>query len=93
MPKDSLLANLYDVVGACAKTAGNDIDIADDMVNLIKTAGFVNVQEKNFKVPIGGWSKHQVYQDAGKCQLKHFKTALEGWVMCVRLPTSLGTQC
>ena len=47
----------------------------------IEKAGFVNAQEKLYKLPIGGWPKHPVYKDAGRVNREHWKSGLEGWAM------------
>ena len=47
----------------------------------IEKAGFVNVQEKLYKCPLGSWPKHKIYKDAGRVNMEHWKTGLEGWAM------------
>lgn len=47
----------------------------------IEKAGFVNVQEKLYKCPLGSWPKNKVYKDAGTVNMEHWKTGLEDWAM------------
>lgn len=44
-------------------------------------AGFVNAQEKLYKCPIGAWPRDKIYKDAGRVNMEHWKSGLEGWAM------------
>lgn len=47
----------------------------------IEGAGFINVHERNFKMPLGDWPKHPIYKEAGRLNKKGYKDGLEGWLM------------
>jgi hypothetical protein len=65
----------------CAERAGRPLDTHETMRASIEKAGFVNVQEKLYKCPIGSWPKNKIYKDAGRVNLEHWKAGLEGWAM------------
>lgn len=44
-------------VFACGEKSGRPLNMVDTMKASIEKAGFVNVHEKLYKVPIGGWAK------------------------------------
>ncbi len=60
LPEDSYLAGQGQMLERAALKAGNDIRIVDYMKEKIEGAGFVNVHERHFKLPIGDWPKHPV---------------------------------
>ncbi|KAJ5421538.1 hypothetical protein N7491_009983 [Penicillium cf. griseofulvum] len=53
----------------------------ETMRGAIEKAGFVDVQEKLYKVPLGPWPKDKVLKEAGQLQYAHWVAALEGWAM------------
>ena len=64
---------------------GCPLTIYHEMRSRIERAGFINIQEKVFKAPIGAWPKNTTYKDAGKCSLKHFKTVSAAGLICVHV--------
>lgn len=76
MPPDSLLANLGKTIEECAIKSGKPLDTIHTFRSSIEKAGFVNVQETKYKVPIGSWPKHPVYKDAGTVATVQFKVRL-----------------
>lgn len=65
----------------CAERAGRPLNTQLTMKASIEKAGFVNVQEKLYKCPIGSWPRDKIYKDAGKVNMEHWKMGLEGWAM------------
>lgn len=57
--------------------AGRPFNTYDTMKDSIKAVGFVNVQEKVYKVPIGTWAKHPLYKDAGRLNELQFMEGME----------------
>lgn len=51
------------------------------MKQRIQEAGFVNVQEATYKLPLGPWSNDAKYKEIGKFYERFYKTGLEGWLM------------
>jgi hypothetical protein len=54
----------------------------------IRNAGFVDIQDKVYKWPIGPWAKIRRYKEAGAINLEHWMMRLEGW--CMWLLTKFG---
>jgi len=63
------------------RRSGKILDLAGKMGGMLKRAGFVNVEEKVFKVPHGPWPKDRKMKLMGKYNLVHL---LEG---CGGLPS------
>lgn len=81
LPKDSLLAGWGANFLGCAERAGRPLDTQLTMKEAIERAGFVDVQEKLYKCPIGNWPKDRVLKDAGRVNKERWKSGLEGWAM------------
>lgn len=60
---------------------GKTFEIAENMAGLIREAGFVDVQEKRFKWPIGPWSSDSKMKEIGRWNLLSWEEGMEGWVM------------
>lgn len=78
MPADSIIAGLYKQFTAVCNNANTPIDIERTMRGRIEAAGFQNVQEREYKAPIGAWPKHKVYKDAGIMNMMSWKNGTEG---------------
>lgn len=48
------------------------------MRSRIEAAGFTNIQQQDYKMPLGTWPKHPVYRDAGRVNIQMLKNGLEG---------------
>lgn len=78
MPADSLLALMHEGFAASAKDTGNTTNTTETLRRMIESAGFVNVHDKLYKVPIGPWARHPIYKQAGSVNMIAFKAGLEG---------------
>lgn len=67
--------------------SGRDFCISDKMANLIKAAGFVDVQEYKYKLPLGPWPADPKLKDVGKLFERFYKSGLQGWILhiCTRI--------
>ncbi|KAJ5714815.1 uncharacterized protein N7483_011996 [Penicillium malachiteum] len=65
----------------CSERAGRSLRTHETMRDAIKKAGFVDVHEKKYKIPIGPWAKDKLLKEAGHLQYAHWNTGLEGWAM------------
>ncbi|KAJ5780796.1 hypothetical protein N7457_005956 [Penicillium paradoxum] len=81
LKKDSNLAAWGDNFIACSERAGRSLLTQETMRGAIEKAGFVDVHEKLYKVPLGPWPKDNVLKEAGQLQFFHWTAALEGWAM------------
>ncbi|KAM0191938.1 hypothetical protein ACHAPI_008658 [Fusarium lateritium] len=65
------------------KKIGRSFTIVEDGVqrSAMEKAGFVNLEEKNFKVPIGGWPKDAKMKEIGKYAQATLEQDIEGYVL------------
>lgn len=83
LPADSLLAQFPKICNPAHEKMGKPIDTFHHMRSRIETAGFTNVHEKLYKVPVGDWVKDPILKEAGRFAKSHFLGGLEGYVLCV----------
>lgn len=81
LPSDSILTTWGNVMSACAERADRPFDTIYKMRGRMEEAGFVNVQQQDYKAPVGTWPKMQIYKDAGRVNLKGIMAGLEGYVL------------
>lgn len=81
MPKDSFLAKHGAVAEPIVAQTGFNMKVPDLMRAGIENAGFINVHERDFKMPLGEWPKHPIYKEAGRLNKINFMQGLEGWLM------------
>lgn len=65
----------------CNENAGRPADTYETMRGRIERSGFINVQQKDYMCPIGGWHPDPTLRDAGVIGKEVFKSGAEGWVM------------
>jgi hypothetical protein len=63
------------------RRTGQSFRISDFMRQEIETAGFVNVVEKIYKTPIGGWAADPKLRELGQWALLGIDTGLEGYTL------------
>ncbi|KAG4429480.1 hypothetical protein IFR05_015043 [Cadophora sp. M221] len=81
LPPDSIVAGWGPNFLGCAERSGRPLNTQLTMKDSISNAGFINVQDKLYKCPLGSWPRDKIYKDAGKVNMEHWKTGLEGWAM------------
>ncbi|KAI1074841.1 S-adenosyl-L-methionine-dependent methyltransferase [Whalleya microplaca] len=57
MPADSLVVRFFELIGEALAKRGAQWTVANDIQEHLLQAGFVNIQCKKFKCPIGTWPK------------------------------------
>lgn len=62
---------------------GKTFRIADLAKGYMQEAGFQNVTEERFKLPIGPWSKDERLKKLGMWNLAHCEGGIEGWAMAL----------
>ncbi|KAJ5220978.1 uncharacterized protein N7469_009865 [Penicillium citrinum] len=66
----------------CSERAGDrSLRTHETMRSAIEKAGFVDVHEVKYKIPLGPWAKDKLLKEAGHLQFAHWNAALEGWAM------------
>ncbi|KAJ5912936.1 hypothetical protein N7504_001819 [Penicillium tannophilum] len=81
LPEDSILASWGDNLIAASNKSGRPMGTLDTMREQIEKAGFIDVHEKVYKWPIGGWAKDPVLKEAGRLNSTMWKSGMEGWAM------------
>ncbi|CAG7962766.1 unnamed protein product [Penicillium nalgiovense] len=81
LKEDSTLATWGDNFIGCSDRAGRSLLTQETMRGAMEKAGFVDVQEKLYKIPLGPWPKDKVLKEVGQLQYAHWIAALEGWAM------------
>lgn len=81
LPEDSLLRTWGPNTLRAAEKSGRPIDTMDTMRASIEKAGFVDVHEKLYKLPIGPWPKEPILKEAGRLDYQQFRAGIEGWGM------------
>ena len=81
LPADSLLANWGTMFSPLCQKMDKEMDTIDQFKDRIKAAGFTNIHEKVYKVPVGDWAKDPVMKEAGSFCKTQFLGGLEGYVM------------
>ncbi|RJE23445.1 Methyltransferase [Aspergillus sclerotialis] len=60
---------------------GKDLDLVPHYKNFLREAGFKNVREETFKVPINTWPKDPRLKEIGLCQMHNMLEGLESYGM------------
>lgn len=81
MAPDSIFLALGQLSRNFSEDIGRDFNISDGMKDAITQAGFVNVVEERFKLPVGDWSSDPRYQEVGALMEGYFRTGIQGWLM------------
>jgi hypothetical protein len=71
-----------DMFIGCSERAGDrSLRTHETMRGAIEKAGFIDVHEVKYKIPLGPWAKDKLLKEAGHLQFAHWNAALEGWAM------------
>ncbi|KAL2812110.1 S-adenosyl-L-methionine-dependent methyltransferase [Aspergillus granulosus] len=62
---------------------GKTFQIAERAKGYMQEAGFVNVTEQRFKLPIGPWSKDKKLKKLGFLNRVHVENSIEGWSLAL----------
>jgi hypothetical protein len=60
---------------------GKTFRIAEKCRGFIEGAGFVNVVEKKYKIPVGSWSSDPLMKELGRWNMMHCFTGAENWAL------------
>ncbi|OQE90316.1 hypothetical protein PENNAL_c0012G10148 [Penicillium nalgiovense] len=81
LKKEHQLYGWGDMFIRCSERAGRSLRTHETMRSAIEEAGFVDVHEEKYKIPIGPWARDNALKEAGHLQYGHWNAALEGWAM------------
>ena len=81
-PGDTMYEWSQIFIDAGEKT-GRTFKIPHQSRKLIQEAGYVDVVEKRYKMPVGGWMADQKWKEIGECNLQYLTTGLEGMALYI----------
>lgn len=58
---------------------GKTLRVVDEAKGNMEAAGFVNVVEHRWKLPIGGWAADARFKEIGQYNRIHWDQGIEGW--------------
>ncbi|PSN70480.1 S-adenosyl-L-methionine-dependent methyltransferase, partial [Corynespora cassiicola Philippines] len=58
---------------------GKSLRTVDESKAGIEAAGFVNVVEHRWKIPLGGWAADKRFKEIGQYNRAHWEQGIEGW--------------
>jgi len=79
IPEKHVFTQWSDTFIDAGEKVGKTFKIGEQAAGLMKTAGFINVTESQYKVPLGGWSSEQKYKEIGRWNFLHCYQGAEGW--------------
>ncbi|KAJ5264690.1 hypothetical protein N7505_007483 [Penicillium chrysogenum] len=71
LKKEHLLSKWGPMFVRLAERAGRSLRTYETMRNAIKKAGFADVYEEKYKIPLGPWPKDPLLKEAGYLQFAH----------------------
>ena len=89
LPSTSLLANWRPLILCAAERADRPLDTMQKMRERIEQAGFINIHQQDYKMPIGTWPKMQVYKDAGRLCKQQAEAGSQGFCLWLLTKVSL----
>ena len=87
--KDHFMAKWSQTLMDAAEKIGKSFDIFNYTKEYITKAGFVDVAEKKFKIPVGPWSSDRKMKEIGQWNRLWCYEGLESWAIFL-LSTVLG---
>ncbi|KAL1633551.1 hypothetical protein SLS58_011035 [Diplodia intermedia] len=78
---DSVFARWGAVSLAAGDAFGKSLRTVDESKQGLVDAGFVDVVERRFKWPIGGWAKEERLREIGEFNRLNWEQGIEGWCM------------
>ncbi|KAJ8065033.1 hypothetical protein OCU04_005748 [Sclerotinia nivalis] len=81
VPPNSPLYRFAELLNNAGERTGQSMDVCPTMSSKISQAGFINLQEKTYKMPLGEWSNDPKLQELGKWNLLQFDVGLEGFAV------------
>ncbi|GAB1211559.1 hypothetical protein ATERTT37_000682 [Aspergillus terreus] len=81
--EDHVLAQWSKIFIEAGEKFGKTFRIAELAKGYMQSAGFQNVTEQQFKLPIGPWSRDKKLKKLGRWNLVHCEQGIEGWAMAL----------
>ena len=83
---DSQILKFSNLKSQMKEASGRDFEVSYKIKDMLKQAGFVDVQEQRVKLPLGPWADDPKWKDIGRFFERFYKTGLQGWLLhiCTR---------
>ncbi|PLN84923.1 S-adenosyl-L-methionine-dependent methyltransferase [Aspergillus taichungensis] len=81
LKEDSYLGGWGPMFIGCGERSGRSLLTQETMRGAMEKAGFVDMHEKLYKIPLGPWPKNKILKEIGRLQYFHWTSALEGWAL------------
>lgn len=81
LPDDHIMARWSKVFLEAGDRMGKTFRIANMAKDLITDAGFVDVVEKKYMLPVGDWMADPKMKEVGRWNLLYTVQGLEGWAL------------
>ncbi|RMZ75451.1 hypothetical protein DV737_g5297, partial [Chaetothyriales sp. CBS 132003] len=78
---DSNIIRLSELATAMSESMNLEFRVAERIAERLRAAGFTNVKEREYKLPLGQWSQHAQYKEIGRLFEQFYKTGLHGWLV------------
>ena len=78
---DSIFAKWGTTSLEAGDSFGKTLRIVDEAKGFIAEAGFEDITEHRYKLPIGGWSKDKKLKEIGMYNRLHWEQGIEGWCL------------
>jgi len=83
IPPSHIFKRWSDIFVETGEKMGKTFQILDRSRQHALDAGFVNVEEKRFKMPVGGWPRDPKLKDVGRWHLLDCYQGIEGWALAL----------
>jgi len=83
MPEDSALVQWSQLSNEATESIGRPFLIAGQVKGWMEKAGFEDVTEKVYKVPVGPWCKDKKLKEVGRWNLLNMLEAAEGFTLAL----------
>lgn len=78
LPHNSQILEFYNVLADIGSSIGIDLAVAEKFSQMMRDAGFEDVQSKIFDLPLGGWMEGRRMKEIGKFQQYQMSTGIHG---------------
>lgn len=83
LPADSILFQWTTIAQNWTRATSKKFLVANELKQQIADAGFVDVVEQIFKLPLGTWSSDERFKNIGRFYQQFWREGMEGWVMAI----------
>ncbi|KAJ5457249.1 hypothetical protein N7530_012523 [Penicillium desertorum] len=79
MSTDSSMVQFTEAVFRAGQNWNHPLDTLDTMRAAMEKAGFVDIQEKTYRWPVGPWARDPTMKEAGRLHYHQWTAGMEGW--------------